>query len=127
MTSAAFRSSPNIGRLCENLVAVALHRRALRGDLEVFYWQGAEQEEVDFVLKEGPRVTRLIQVCAYPESQVTRSREVRSLLKASRALGCEDLEVLTLSDEGEEQVHWFGMTARVRFIPIWKWLQDPGS
>ncbi len=124
MTSAAFRSSPNIGRLCENLVAVALHRRALRGDLEVFYWQGAEQEEVDFVLKEGPRVTRLIQVCAHPESQATRSREVRSLLKASRALGCDDLDVLTLAQEGEEQVSWFGMTARVRFIPLWRWLED---
>lgn len=49
LTSASFRCSANAGKLYENAVAVALRKQEMQGALECFYWQSAQQEEVDFV------------------------------------------------------------------------------
>ena len=59
----ALRSSQDMGRLMENLVAVELHRRkSYYGGDDVFYWKDHQQREVDFVLKRGEMVNELIQV-----------------------------------------------------------------
>jgi hypothetical protein len=127
VTSAAFRVSAEAGKLCENLVAVALHRQRLAGRLELFYWQGSAQEEVDFVVKQGTRVTRLIQVCLDPEAPKARARESRALLKASAELDCKDLLVLTESKEGQEEASWYGTQGTIRYQPLWKWLLAEGA
>jgi len=87
-----------------------------------FYWQGAQQEEVDFVVKEGTHITHLIQVCLDLQDPKTKSREIRALLKASRELRCANLLILTDSAEGEEDVSWYGTEGTVRYMPAWKWL-----
>lgn len=125
ITSTSFRFSRDLGKLYENIVAVELHKRELAGELESYYWQTAQQEEVDFVVKRGTRVTELIQVCVEPEPGNTHSREIRALLKASRALRCSELMVLTDSVEDEQECSWFGDKGNVRFLPIWKWLSIP--
>ena len=94
--------------------------------MEFYFWKGTQQEEVDFVLKQGLRVSQLIQVCMNVEDPKTRNREVRSLLKASDELKCQDLLVLTETAEEEEEVSWFGTRAKVRFVPFWKWLLTTG-
>jgi predicted AAA+ superfamily ATPase len=124
---AAFRSGADRGRLLENAVAVALRWRGMRGECELFFWQGAQQEEVDFVVKQGTRVTGLIQVCLDPDPSRTRDREVRALIKAGAELDCRDLLVLTMNREAEEEVSWFGATGLVRFLPAWKWLEASAS
>jgi hypothetical protein len=122
ITSTSFRFNPDTGKLYENAAAIALYRRALAGSMECFYWQGSQQEEVDFVVKEGTRITALIQVCVDPRAPKTKSREIRSLLKASMELGCRNLLVLTDSTEGEEEASWYGAQGTVRYVPLWKWL-----
>ncbi len=124
ITSATFRFSPGVGGLFENVVAVALHRRRMQGELECFYWQGDRQEEVDFVVKRGTRITQLIQVCVDAASAKTRSREIRGLLKASRELNCDDLVLLTASSETQERASWFGTERTIRSVPLWKWLLE---
>ena len=127
VTSSSFRLSPDRGKLGENLAAIALRKRELEGLLHCFYWQNAQQEEVDFVVKEGLHVTQLIQVCMDVSDPRTKAREVRALLKASAELKCENLLVLTESVEGTDEVSWFGMQGSVRFVPLWKWLLElPG-
>ena len=126
VTSASFRFSSDRGKLYENLAAIALHRQQLKGRVEVFCWKSPRQEEVDFVVKEGPRVTQLIQVCASPEQPKSRAREVRALLKAGTELKCDNLLVLTDSTESEEKASWFGFEGTVRFLPLWKWLLEAG-
>ena len=123
----AFRASPDAGKLYENLAAIALRRRQLAGRLELFYWQGARQEEVDFVVKQGTQIVQLIQVCLDPEAPKAGAREVRALLSASAELGCKNLLVLTDSKEGREDVSWFGTEGTVRFQPLWKWLLEDGA
>jgi hypothetical protein len=49
-------------------------------------------------------------------------REVRSLLRASRELRCNDLLILTESTEREEHASWFGIEGSIRFVPLWGWL-----
>ncbi|NLW49219.1 MAG: ATP-binding protein [Candidatus Brocadiaceae bacterium] len=126
VTSTSFRFSAQTGQLYENVVAVALRKREMEGKLELYYWKNGENEEVDFVVKEGPRVTQLIQVCAGVEEPKTKAREVRALLKCSEQLRCRQLLVLTEDAEGEEEAAWFGRSGRVRFVPLWKWLLAQG-
>ena len=56
ITAKAFQFSENRGRLLENLVAVELKRRAVTIGTELFFWKNVEQEEVDFVVKQGNRI-----------------------------------------------------------------------
>jgi predicted AAA+ superfamily ATPase len=120
--SASFRFSSDVGKLFENLVAIALRRSQLDGELDFYFWKGPQQEEVDFVVKRGLRVTQLIQVCQRLDDPRTKDREIQALLKASEQLSCDDLVILTERDEGEERVSWFGRTGTIRFVPLWKWL-----
>ncbi|MCK4303102.1 MAG: ATP-binding protein [Candidatus Eisenbacteria sp.] len=122
VTSSSFRFSPDLGKLYENAVAITLRRHEMDGKIECFYWQGSQQEEVDFVVKQGTRIVQLIQVCIAVEAPKTKARETRALLKASSELGCKDLVVLTDSTEAEEEASWYGTAGRVRYVPVWKWL-----
>lgn len=122
LNSTSFSFSANTGKLYENAVAVALRKQEMQGALEFFYWQSAQQEEVDFVIKKGTKITQLIQVCYSLEDPKTKSREIRALLKASADLGCKDLLILTDSTEGEEVTSWYGTERAVRYAPVWKWL-----
>ncbi len=123
-TTAGFRFSSGIGRLYENLVAIQLHRGELQGQHRVFFWKNAQQEEVDFVVQQGTRVTQLIQVCADVADERTSRREVRALLKAARELHCDDLVVLTEDREQTEHASWMDLRGVVRYLPLWKWLSQ---
>lgn len=122
VTSSSFRFSPDLGKLYENVVAITLHRHEMNGSIECFYWQGSQQEEVDFVVKQGTRIAQLIQVCIAVDDPKTKARETRALLKASSELGCKDLVILTDSIEAEEDASWYGTVGRIRYVPVWKWL-----
>ena len=124
ITALGFRSSPDEGRLLENLVAVVLRKRELNQLAQVFFWRGTQNEEVDFVVREGLKVTGLIQVCRDVSDPKTRSREIRALLKAGSELGCRDLLILTPAVEKEESAQWFGIKGDIRYLPMWKWLQE---
>lgn len=119
----SFRFSEDISHFYENVVAVELIRRkAIAKETEIFYWKNPQQEEVDFVIKKGLKVSQLIQVCYDISDIKTRGREIRALLKASKELKCRNLLVITGDKEGEEEIEWFGIKRKVRFIPLWKWL-----
>jgi len=121
VTTRGFHFMNKTGALFENVAAIALHQRQLAGQCEVFFWRGQRGEEVDFVVKEGHDVVQLLQVCWDMRSPRTRDREIRSLLRASKALSCDELLVLTAATEGEEQVEWYGTRRTIRMVPMWKW------
>ncbi|MBU2522951.1 MAG: ATP-binding protein [Nanoarchaeota archaeon] len=120
----AFNSSQNIGKLYENVVAVELKKQELNGKINFYYWKNQQQEEVDFVVKEGIKIKQLIQVCYNLKGAETKNREVRSLLKAGNELKCKNLLVINSDKEGEEEIEWFGIKAKVKFTPLWKWLLE---
>jgi len=120
----AFNTSNNKSLVFENIVAVQLLRNntLLEKDSEIYYWKSPEGYEVDFVVKEGSKVKQLIQVCYDLQDENTRKRELRALIKASKELRCKDLLVITNDFEDEQQLEWFGKKAKIKFIPLWKWL-----
>ncbi len=120
MLAKAFRFSPDFGKLYENIVAVELKRQGK----DIYYWKNAEQEEVDFVVREGTNVKTLIQVCYDLSDPKTQDREVRSLLKAGKELRCGNKVIITENKEGVEEIEWFGLKGKVRFVPLWKWLLE---
>ena len=113
-TFSGFKFSENLGKIIENTVAVELLRRFK----DVFYWKDYQGKEVDFVLKEGLKVKQLIQVTYASGRDEIEKREIRSLLKASRELGCKNLLVITWDFEREESREG----KRIKFVPLWKWL-----
>jgi len=118
--SKAFTTSPDFGKLMENLVAVELLRR---GD-EFYFWKGRDQNEVDFLIKKRNTVNSLIQVCYDLSDEKTRLREMRSLLIAGEELKCKNLILINNSVEKVETFEWFGMRGRIKFVQLQKWLLE---
>lgn len=120
INSISFRSSENIGKLFENAVCVELFRRKehFQDHTELFYWKDHQQEEVDFVVKQGLKVKQLIQVCYDINDAKTREREVKALLKASKELKCKNLLIITDEIQKEDIVE----NRKITYIPLWKWL-----
>ena len=118
INSISTKFSSNFGRLYENTVAIELKRR----NKECYYWKNLEKEEVDFVIKNNGKIDKLIQVSYDISDQDTKKREIRALLKASKALKCKNLLVINKDYYGEEDLEWFGIKRKIKFIPLWKWL-----
>lgn len=114
-----FRFSENYGRLAENIVFVSLKRKlSLNPNMELFYWKDIHHSEVDFVIKDGLKINRLIQVCWNMEDEKTKNREFRSLQKAMKELNVSKATIITESTEGEEKINGY----MVKMVPLWKWL-----
>ena len=118
----AFKSSPDLGKLYENAVACKLKKEEVDGKLKFYYWKNQQQEEVDFLIKEGIKIKQLIQVCFDINKLETKNREIRALIKAGKELKCKNLLIITEDYEREEKAKWFGDKAVIKFVPLWKWL-----
>jgi len=122
----AFKLSPDMGKLYENIVACELKKKELENELNVYYWKSPQQEEADFVVKKGLKVKQLIQVCYDISNLETKKREIRALIKAGKELKCDELIIISEDYEAEEKVKWFDKEAKIKFIPLWKWLLKRG-
>lgn len=115
----SFKFSKDFGMLMENCVAVQLIKNKLNTpDLDVFYWKDYQQREVDFVLKEGSKIKKLIQVTYSSGKDEIERREIKSLIKASEELKCKNLLIITWDYEDELQVD----NKKIKCLPLWKWL-----
>lgn len=103
------------GRLIENIVFIELKRRS-KGDL--FYYKSTSGREIDFIIKEGKKVSELIQVCYTLDNFVTKEREVKALLQGSEELKCDNLLIITWDYEAVEIVSG----KNVRYVSLCKWL-----
>lgn len=114
-----FKFSQGYGRLAENIVFLTLKRQQSRNPgVELFYWKDIHHSEVDFVIKDGLKITNLIQVCWDMQDEKTKNRELRSLHKAMQELNIANATILTELEQGEEKIN--GRTVNV--VPLWKWL-----
>ena len=95
----AFAPSENLGRLLENQVFIELIRRGYDTDKKMFYYRSRNDKEVDFVLRKGPHIESLVQVCYDMSSTKTEKREVDSLVECAGELKCDNLVIVTNNDE----------------------------
>ncbi|MEM5879256.1 MAG: hypothetical protein QXU74_02060, partial [Candidatus Aenigmatarchaeota archaeon] len=79
-----------------------------------------QQNEVDFVLKEGLKIKQLIQVTYASGKDEIEKREIKALIKASEELKCKNLLMITWDYEGELKVK----NKRIVCKPLWKWLLE---
>jgi len=110
--------SMDYGKLMENLVFVEIMRRGYKLNKDVFFYKTRNNKEVDFILKKGINIEKLIQVCYKIEDLKTKERETKALIEASQDLDCDDLLVITWDVEDEK----ISQGKKIKFIPIWKWL-----
>jgi predicted AAA+ superfamily ATPase len=110
--------SMDYGKLMENLVFVEIMRRGYKLNKDVFFYKTRNNKEVDFILKKGINIEKLIQVCYKIEDLRTKERETKALIEASQDLDCDDLLVITWDVEDEK----ISQGKKIKFIPIWKWL-----
>jgi len=117
-----FRVLDNEDKLYESAVAIRLHQLELAGKIKVFYWKSQENYEVDFVVKKNLEEFDLIQVSLLVEDPVTMLREIRALIRGSQDFSSDNLLVLTKFFESIESKTWQGITKKIQFIPLYKWL-----
>ena len=70
----AFAVSDNLRRLLENQVFIELMRRGYDTEKTIFYYRSRNDKEVDFVLRKGAHIERLVQVCYDMSSPKTEKR-----------------------------------------------------
>lgn len=100
----------------ENLVFLQLYRQRTPVD-NVFYYQG--KGECDFVVQKGIDVVQLIQVTWDMSDEETRRREINGLVEAAKAIGCNNMIIIT-ADNNEEINLDNGNVIHV--LPAWEWL-----
>jgi predicted AAA+ superfamily ATPase len=114
LKTVAFNFSNNTGSRLENLVFIHLKRT----NREVYYH--SDKKECDFIIKDGLRVSKAIQVSLELTDPVTREREIAGLTEAMKQYKLSEGLILTL--EEEEDLHMDDLTIRIK--PVWKWLLE---
>jgi len=107
-----FRVSEDRGRLLENIVF--LHLKTL--GKEIYFHK--DQQECDFVLREGNRIVEAIQVTAHLSDEEVKKREISGLVEAMKAYNLQEGVILTENKQDTMKVDGF----QIIVIPIWKWL-----
>ncbi len=98
-------------RLFENLAFLEIYRQGLTPNLDLFYYQTKNNREIDFIIKEGNKIKKLIQISFDISAPTTKEREFDALIEASQELACDDLVVVTFADKRVESYH--GKTIKV--------------
>ena len=99
VASKAFNLSENLGRLLENQVFIELLRKGYDIEKSMFYYHSRNDKEVDFVLRKGTQIERLVQVCYDLSSPKTERREVDSIVECAGELKCSNLVIVTYNDK----------------------------
>jgi predicted AAA+ superfamily ATPase len=113
----SFELSSNNGRQLENMVFIELLRRGYDLKKSLFYYRTSNDKEVDFVIRDGRKVTSLIQVSYDISKTKTRERELDALVKASEELKCDNLMLISWNHDGS--VEYKGKS--IRIISMDKW------
>ncbi|NJD99840.1 ATP-binding protein [Thermococcus sp. LS1] len=117
-TGLALFSRKDTARDMENVVFLELLRRKHYQNplLNVYYYGGSGEKEVDFLVTKSGRVTELIQVTQTLSESF--EREVNAIVKAGKTFRCRNLTIVTL--EEEDTINRDGF--RIKVVPLWKFL-----
>jgi len=108
-----FKFSENKGRILENLVFLELKR----DENDIYYF--SEKKECDFLIREGAKIKKAIQVC-YDLNQENKEREIEGLLEAINKFNLKEGLILTFDQDDELNIKG----NKIIIKPIWKWLLE---
>ncbi len=109
----SFRFSENIGRIFENVVYLVLRRK---GE-EIFYWKG--KGEVDFLIRKGTRIDRLINVC-WELNKKNEKREFSGLYEAMKQFNVSNAQIIV--NGYDDQVDFKGK--KIVISNFFNWLKE---
>lgn len=109
----------DFGKLFENAVFLELKRK-LFPNHEIHYWKNAQGIETDFVVREGLKTKKIIQVVYELKNPATLKREIRGLVECAKELKLHEGTIITKDAEKTETIN----RIKIRFIPLWKWLLE---
>ncbi len=109
--SVGFKFSEDLGRLYENTVFLELKR----DHEEIYYWRD-QGIEVDFLVKEGDSVKKLIQVCC--DVSGVEKREENALIEGMDEFDLNESFLIT-GDTRKKIDKEIGI---IHYIPLWEWL-----
>lgn len=117
----SFKFSENIGQIAENAVYIELLRRCKTNfGTELYYWKDKAGKEVDFIIKKGEKVEKLIQVCWDVSEEKTKKREILGLLRAMDEFGIREGIIITENYEDRDIIE----RKKIIYKPLWKWLLE---
>ncbi|ABX78338.1 ATP-binding protein [Coxiella burnetii] len=111
-----FYFSDDYGRVLENIAFIELKRR-----YKAIYYHKAEKE-CDFLVQEGIKIIKAIQVCQTLFDPNTKKREIDGLLEALESYNLKEGYILTESEEGNETTIKGNKKYQIHILPLWKWL-----
>ena len=122
----AARGKKNFGRVYENAVFLQLRRKLnLLG--QISYYRSAGNQEVDFVMRQGSEVKKLIQVVYELDDQKTKEREIKALVEAAGEFSLDgkkgELLIITKDYETQEEIEG----KKITYKKLWKWLIEEGK
>lgn len=103
--------SQDKGKLLENLVFINLRKNYK----DIFYFQ--EKGECDFIIKEGTKIKKAIQVCFYLNED-NKNREINGLIEAIEKFNLKEGLILTYNQDDEISIS----NKKIKIMPVWKWL-----
>ena len=92
MTALSTNFSNNRGRLLENLIYTKLKKSGDR----IAYYRDETDNEVDFLVWKDEKIQSMYQVCVDLTNEETRTREIKSLIRAGKKFDCTDLNLVTI-------------------------------
>ncbi|BFI73525.1 uncharacterized ATPase, AAA superfamily [Nanoarchaeota archaeon] len=113
----------DIGKTLENIVFLEFIKNGLEINKNIFYFEN-NNYEIDFLIKEGNRITKLINVSYVNNFDEIDKREIRSLIHSYELFKEHNPEliIITWDYEDEKEISWFNKKGKIKFIPLYKWL-----
>lgn len=112
-------AAENVGLRLENVIYTELLRRCTNNFLDIYYYkESPRSKEVDFVVCNQDKAQELIQVAFDINNEKTFRRETSSLVKASKALRCDNLTLIAFTQSREEDVNG----KNIKIISAIEWL-----
>jgi uncharacterized protein len=104
-------STENKGWLLENIIFLEL----LRNNHDIFYYK--KESECDFLVKEGLKITKAIQVTYYLTNK-NKEREINGLIDAMKNHNLKEGIIITREQQETINLNEY----KIKVIPVWKWL-----
>ena len=93
-------------------------KRRISLNEEINYWKNKEGIEADFVIRNGPKIKKIVQVVYDVKEKKTKDREIKGLVECAKEFKLNEGLIITKDYEGTEKID----NIRIEFIPLWKWL-----
>lgn len=111
----SFRFSEDQGRILENIV----HNELKRHQKEIYFHK--QKYECDFIIKKELKISEAIQVTKTLSDPAVKQREYRGLLEAMHIYQLKTGLILTMNEEGLEEIGEGNEKKQIKILPVWKW------